>query len=134
MADRADERATSTYDRVGDQRSGGSDGRLMVAERRRLLELGVTAQRADAVGAVGVGSVQVETGDVVDVNQRRRASEAQLHHWDEALTAGKHFGIVGRPEDLDRLGERRRCFIVKAGWIHIRTRFLFCEWAKKLRT
>ena len=45
----------------------------------------MTAQRTDAIGAIGIGPVVVETTDAVDVDEHRRGGETQLHHRDEAL-------------------------------------------------
>ncbi len=55
----------------------------MIAQRRRLLQVCMPAQRTDAIRAVGVGPVKIEARNVVDVDQRGRTREPKLHHRDE---------------------------------------------------
>ena len=119
VADRADKRPSCAHERVGHNWRRRSDRGLMIAERCRFLEIGVTAQRTDAIRAIGIGPVVVETTDAVDVDEHRRGGETQLHHRDEALAPRKDLRLaISSGEQGYGLGECRGGFVAEAGWIH----------------
>src|SRR6202795_2095230 len=91
--------------------------RLREERRARLrpaLEIALAGKRADGQNAAGLGET-VEVVAAVDVHERRRASQAQRQHGDEALAARQDLGLVTvASQCLDGVG-RARCGNVLEG-------------------
>src|SRR5439155_25333204 len=61
----------------------------------------------------------VEPLDAVDVDERPRRGDAQLHHRDQALPACQHLRLVAEAlKDRDRLVETRRSEVLEGRRIH----------------
>ncbi len=75
-------------------------------------------QGADPELAVGFLD-RIEPGDAVHVDQVSGIGEPELHHRDQALAAGQHFGVVamGR-EQIQGLGELVRPVVLETGGQH----------------
>ena len=68
---------TKTY-RTGDKALRDVSFSVPSGQVVGLLQVGVPAERADPIGAIGVGAVVSEIRDVVDVDQRAWTGEAEL--------------------------------------------------------
>ncbi len=61
----------------------------------------------------------VEPGDAVEVDERARRGEAQLHQGDEALASGQDLRLVPVAlEDRKRLVQARRGEVLETGRVH----------------
>ena len=76
------------------------------------MERRVAYPRADLQHAVALGQ-KVEPGDPVDVDQVRRARQAERHDRRQALSAGQHQSVARRQlgEQLHRVGQSLRAVI-----------------------
>ena len=67
-----------------------------------------------------VMSIRRNCGELAQVDEQRRRSNAERHHRHQALAAREHLGVaVARGEQRDRLGERRRARIFESGQFHL---------------
>ena len=95
--------------------------RQVPGDDRRSLELIMARERADADRVTGLLDER-EAGDAVDIDQNRRAQQAEIEHRNEALAAGDDLGVGAGPGQcrdghVDALGED----IVEGGRLHPRT-------------
>ena len=80
------------------------------------LEPPVTAERADHEAAVVVRDL-VELRETVDVDERCRPGEAQVHQRNQALPAGDHSGLRLR-DGFERFLHRRGADVVERRRLH----------------
>src|SRR4029453_13953620 len=81
------------HDRIGDLRSRRAENPEATAEHLGALTRLVTDQRADAETAVFFRE-GVQPRDRVDVDERLRSSEPELHQWDQALAPGEDLRLA----------------------------------------
>jgi hypothetical protein len=88
-------------------------------EHRRMLEIGVAAQRTNANRAVGVDLVSIEARDLVDVDEHLGRGEPQLQQRDQALSPCQHLCLSAAvAQQRDRFVERARRFVPEPGRVH----------------
>ena len=84
----------------------------MLGEDRRVEDVAVPRHRADD-DLVALDAYAHELRDVVDVDQRVRAREAQLHHRQQAVPAGDDARLLTMLGELrERVGDGRRLRVV----------------------
>ena len=105
---------------MGSEISGAASPSAAPAAAQQLRPLArlVAHQRADVQRAVLLLEL-AELGDAVDVDERPRRGEAELHQRDQALPAGEDLRVFAvLLEQGQRLVEGRRREVVEAGWVH----------------
>ena len=110
MRERARDGAEVANDRIGDLRRGVAERTVLALEQIRPLAGPVPDKRTDPQLPVLLGE-RVEPGDPVDVHERPRRGEAELHHGNEAHAAGEHLGFVADPFEC------RQCLVERRGLV-----------------
>ncbi len=107
VGDRAADRAAVANLRVADQLHRPRDQRAAGRQHRIADERGVPGERADR-DPVAVLADVAEVVEPADVDEHRRARDAELHRGEERVAAGEHLRVLVAPEELDRLLDRPR--------------------------
>jgi len=95
----------------GDERIGFAHAliQFQLAVARHRLDDDLTAFDADAF----------EARDVLNVDEKRRARETEVHCREQALPAGQHHGILVAGKCRDRLADGLGCSILKDRRLHL---------------
>ena len=118
MGDRSRNRSAVADDRIGDLWGGVRHNLVARGQQARALRGFVAKQRSDAKRPVPLLD-KVQVLDAVDVDQMRRAREAQLQQWDQALAACQHLGVLTKLiEEAKRFVHRLRGVIFERRWQH----------------
>jgi len=100
------------------QHPGGREQRPGRTFDHRPMERGVPRQRANAQFLI-FATQKIQLGDAVDVEELRRAREAEVHHRRQALAAGEDLALLAvRGEQIEQRLDRRERVILEGGRLH----------------
>ena len=120
VGDRPADRPAVADRRVGDVAHGLGEQRPPARDDARALERRLPRQRADAQRAVRAAQVRELGDDAVEVDERRRAREAEVQERDERLAARERLRVLA--QHRERGGDRVRRDVVERGRLHVRRR------------
>ena len=124
VRDRAADRAAMAHLGVADVRGDLWDHGAVPGEHGVAHELGVPGERADR-DPVAVLPHVAEVVEPADVDEHRRAREAQPEHGDQRLAAREQLRVVAR-EQLDRVVDRPGALVLEGGGDHAPARAAAC--------
>jgi hypothetical protein len=112
--------ASIANDRVGDHPFGIREDRQLGRHQLGLEQLAVPRHRPDPDLVRVLADVAEVAGEVVDVDQVLRRSEAKLHHRQERMTAGQQARLGTQPgQQLERVLDARCPFVLeRCGNLH----------------
>src|SRR6266404_8842514 len=77
-------------------------------------------QRPDLYTSAALADV-CEIGNASQIDEIRRCSEPQLHHWQQAMSARQDFGLIlVSREQSESFLQSRRSHIFECAWNHVR--------------
>ncbi len=118
IGDIATERAHIANLRIGDHQRRLLQDRQMGGDLRASDDLVLGCHRADDQ-RIAVATDSLELADAGKIDQMLRRCKTQLHHWNEAVTAGQRTGLVAQfGQQFDGIGERCRPMILEFAWNH----------------
>ena len=117
VRDRAADRAAVAHLWVADERGGLSDQRAVLREHRIADELRVPGERADR-DPVAVLADVAQLVEPADVDEQRRAREAQAQQGNERVPARQELRVLVAAEQRDRLVDRPGPLVLEGGGDH----------------
>ena len=118
MRDRAADRAAVPHLRVADEVGRVRNDRAPLREQRVADDLRVAGERSDR-DPVAVLAHVAQVPQPADVDEERRAGEAEAQERNERMTAGEQLRILVTPEQLDRPVEGVGPLVLEGGGDHV---------------
>src|SRR5439155_1109936 len=114
---RTADRALVAHGGIADHRRRlGHDGALRLEHLRRF-DFPVRRYRADGDHAL-VFFDSRQAGHLAQVDEVLGLGQAELHHRNQAVTAGEDLGVVELAEQLESIRDAGRSVVLERGWIH----------------